>query len=223
MKKFLLLVAAMLVAGVSVQAQEVTPPAKAQIEVYNCTGYSYSLYEELEWEALVATSGNQMYIKNLFPNMQNIKWVVGTISNGKVVFTGGQVMGDQDQTLIGGDMKFEDCKLYGASEDMEPIDASLSWDETTKTLKALDYEIASWVDWEDEQGGWVLAMLDAYDGYSDPDAAFTMVGTGEIVDPVTAINDIKVEASKAYKTIENGQVVIVKDNARYNVAGQMIK
>ncbi|MCQ2287604.1 MAG: hypothetical protein MJZ74_00710 [Muribaculaceae bacterium] len=40
----------------------------------------------------------------------------------------------------------------------------------------------------------------------------------------TAINDINVEkASKAVKMIENGQVVIVKDGVKYNVAGQAIK
>ena len=39
----------------------------------------------------------------------------------------------------------------------------------------------------------------------------------------TAINDINVTATKAYKTIENGQVIIVKDNVRYNVMGQPMK
>lgn len=42
--------------------------------------------------------------------------------------------------------------------------------------------------------------------------------------PVTAINDINVEkTSKAVKMIENGQVVIVKDGVKFNVAGQAIK
>ncbi len=41
--------------------------------------------------------------------------------------------------------------------------------------------------------------------------------------PVTGINDLSVKAEKVYKTIENGQVVIVKGDARYNVAGQAIK
>ena len=42
--------------------------------------------------------------------------------------------------------------------------------------------------------------------------------------PVTAINDINVEkTSKAVKMIENGQVVIVKDGVKFNVAGQTIK
>ena len=43
-------------------------------------------------------------------------------------------------------------------------------------------------------------------------------------DPVTAVNDLHVEkASKAVKMIENGQVVIVKDGVKFNVAGQAIK
>ena len=42
--------------------------------------------------------------------------------------------------------------------------------------------------------------------------------------PQTAVNDINVAKEvKAYKAIENGQVVIVKGDAKYNVAGQMIK
>ena len=42
--------------------------------------------------------------------------------------------------------------------------------------------------------------------------------------PVTAVNDINVAKEvKAYKAIENGQVVIVKGDAKYNVAGQAIK
>lgn len=42
--------------------------------------------------------------------------------------------------------------------------------------------------------------------------------------PQTAVNDINVAKEvKAYKAIENGQVVIVKGDAKYNVAGQAIK
>ena len=39
----------------------------------------------------------------------------------------------------------------------------------------------------------------------------------------TGINDLKVEGSKAVKSIENGQLVITKDGKRYNAAGQMMK
>lgn len=42
-------------------------------------------------------------------------------------------------------------------------------------------------------------------------------------DPVIGIDDVKVNAVKSYKTIENGQIVIVKGDAKYNVMGQEIK
>jgi len=41
--------------------------------------------------------------------------------------------------------------------------------------------------------------------------------------PSTGISDLSVKAAKAYKTIENGQVVIVKGDARYNTMGQAVK
>jgi len=41
--------------------------------------------------------------------------------------------------------------------------------------------------------------------------------------PTTGISDLSVKAAKAYKTIENGQVVIVKGDARYNTMGQAVK
>lgn len=45
----------------------------------------------------------------------------------------------------------------------------------------------------------------------------------KVVSKSTGINDIKVNDGKVYKTIENGQVIIVKDGARYNTVGQSIK
>lgn len=39
----------------------------------------------------------------------------------------------------------------------------------------------------------------------------------------TGLNDIKVTTDKAYKTVEDGQVIIVKGNRRYNVMGQKVK
>lgn len=221
MKKFLLTAVIMLVGFASVNAQEVTPPAKAQIEYYDGSSYSYATFDDEEWQAQVAIAGNQMYIKNIFPNMVNTKWVVGTITGNKVVFAGGQVMGDQDQSLMGGETYFTDCMLHGVNDDFEFVDATFSWDEATKTIKATDYEVASIVNWTDEDGEPILAMNDAFDGTSDPDATFTLVGTGEIVDPTpTVINDITVKAEKAVKTLENGQVVIIKNGVRYNVMGQ---
>ena len=183
MKKSLLIAATLMVAGVSVQAQEVTPPAKAQIEVYNGSSYSYAIYEDVEWQSQIAISGNQMYVKNIFPNIQNTKWIVGTISGSKVVFERGQIVGDQDQSLMGGEEKYENCMLYGIDDDFNTTDATFSWNEATKTLKSIDYEVASCIDWQDEDGEYMLAMNDAFDGTSDSDATFTLVGTGEIVDP----------------------------------------
>ncbi|MBQ0069487.1 MAG: hypothetical protein KBT09_07010 [Bacteroidales bacterium] len=39
----------------------------------------------------------------------------------------------------------------------------------------------------------------------------------------TGINDINVNAAKVYKTIENGQVIIVRGDARFNIMGQPVK
>lgn len=39
----------------------------------------------------------------------------------------------------------------------------------------------------------------------------------------TGVNDLKVGKSDVKKVIENGQVIIVKDNARYNMMGQPVK
>ncbi len=44
-----------------------------------------------------------------------------------------------------------------------------------------------------------------------------------VKDPSTAINDINVENARVYKTIENGQVIIVNGDARYNIMGQPVK
>lgn len=39
----------------------------------------------------------------------------------------------------------------------------------------------------------------------------------------SAVNDINVNAVKTYKTIENGQVIIVKGDVKYNTMGQIVK
>lgn len=40
---------------------------------------------------------------------------------------------------------------------------------------------------------------------------------------VTGVNDITVDGTKAYKTVENGQVIIVRGDQRFNIVGQPIK
>lgn len=39
----------------------------------------------------------------------------------------------------------------------------------------------------------------------------------------SAVNDLNVNTVKTYKTIENGQVMIVKGNVKYNTMGQIVK
>jgi len=43
------------------------------------------------------------------------------------------------------------------------------------------------------------------------------------VSSTTGIDDVKVASESTYKVIENGQVIIVKGNTRYNIMGQEIK
>ncbi|MCQ2288979.1 MAG: hypothetical protein MJZ74_07755 [Muribaculaceae bacterium] len=40
---------------------------------------------------------------------------------------------------------------------------------------------------------------------------------------VTGVNDIKVNGTKVTKIVENGQVIIVKGETRFNTMGQSIK
>lgn len=74
-------------------------------------------------------------------------------------------------------------------------------------------------------GNWVTvepvddSTVNIYNYYVN---GFVAMYTFEV--PVVGVNDINVAKEvKAYKTVENGQVVIVKGDARYNVAGQAIK
>lgn len=62
---------------------------------------------------------------------------------------------------------------------------------------------------------------DGYESYTCEYAApFSQVPEVVLKSTVTGINDLKVNASKAIKVIENGQVIIIKDGVRYNVMGQ---
>ena len=40
---------------------------------------------------------------------------------------------------------------------------------------------------------------------------------------VTGVNDITVDGVKAYKVIENGQVIIVRGDQRFNIMGQPVR
>ncbi|MCQ2288208.1 MAG: hypothetical protein MJZ74_03840 [Muribaculaceae bacterium] len=97
---------------------------------------------------------------------------------------------------------------------------------------------------EENVEGLLKAVPDGFQSYPEEGLRITQSGkltvvaadelTGEVYGgseaeyvvtpaPVTGINDVNVNAAKVVKTIENGQVVIVKDNVKYNVAGQAIK
>ena len=71
----------------------------------------------------------------------------------------------------------------------------------------------------------VYSAVFTHDEYNDVEMTFS-APFGAINDvvmekkPSTGINDVKVNASKAYKTIENGEVIIVKDGVKYNIMGQ---
>ncbi len=43
------------------------------------------------------------------------------------------------------------------------------------------------------------------------------------MDTSSGVNDLNVATAKTYKTIENGQVLIVKDGVKYNTMGQIVK
>lgn len=59
-------------------------------------------------------------------------------------------------------------------------------------------------------------------GFNDVPLVFP-VAFEEVKDTPTGINDISVNSAKVVKMIENGQVVIVKGDNKFNVAGQAIK
>lgn len=45
----------------------------------------------------------------------------------------------------------------------------------------------------------------------------------EFVSPSTAVEEVKAEAGKAVKVVENGQLVIIRDGVRYNAVGAVIE
>ena len=62
---------------------------------------------------------------------------------------------------------------------------------------------------------------EGYDSYTcEYSAPFSQVPEVVLTATFTGINDLKVNASKAIKVIENGEVIIIKDGVRYNVMGQ---
>ncbi|MBQ0119904.1 MAG: carbohydrate-binding protein [Bacteroidales bacterium] len=65
-----------------------------------------------------------------------------------------------------------------------------------------------------------VVTVELLDAAGAPVVAYTVNVT---VDTTTGINDINVNSAKVVKMIENGQVVIVKGDKKFNAAGQAIK
>ncbi len=55
------------------------------------------------------------------------------------------------------------------------------------------------------------------------EAEYCVVNHITVTGGVGAVNDLNVATAKTYKTIENGQVMIVKDGVKYNTMGQIVK
>lgn len=193
----------------------VTPPADATFETYNATSFIYLIHNDDEWEATIAIKDDKMYIKNVLPYFANAKWIEGTIDNGIVTFAAGQVIGDLDLSLVGrgGTNVYPDCKYYGFNASFVREDVTFSWNATTKTLMLTNYESGAADDNCSEEEAYI-----ATDGWSDPDCVLTFVGTGVTPTGVEAVKD-----AKATKALVNGKVIVIRNGARYNVAGQIVK
>ena len=76
-----------------------------------------------------------------------------------------------------------------------------------------------------DMDGYKFINLDTEEDVAIPvgEEFYITVSVKVVPEVSTGINDLKVEGSKAVKSIENGQLVITKDGKRYNAAGQMMK
>lgn len=201
MRKFLFLTVALLTAVFSTRAAEVTPPACATYEYYTATTYLYKLCDDHEWQATIAIDGDKMYIKDVFPFLVNAKWIEGTIDNGMVTFTAGQIIGDYDDPES--ENIYTDCMYYGLNIQFEREDVTFSWDASTTTLTLTNYE-----------SGTINAshlpenrFCEVTDGTSDPSCTLTFKGTGEGPTPSTvtiSANQDPQEADAYYSTYYNG-------------------
>lgn len=113
-------------------------------------------------------------------------------------------------------------------------DPDWSWKQLTKTDIEGEYSVVGLyggigVNWNTaaSDGGstWVPVADITLEGNPQmgDECTFYLYPTPNLVkivkDASTAINDINVNSAKTYKTIENGQVIIVKDGVRYNIMG----
>ena len=138
--------------------------------------------------------------------------------------------------------KTTDCKYYDedAEENVDAITwkaavagnvvtvvgANLNKHKLTKNpieLCKINYETAADI----KAGEYVIqAQNIKYTVYNNDDfktEAAQKVCTLKVEGGESGVNDINVNAVKTYKTIENGQVIIVKGDVKYNTMGQIVK
>ena len=205
MKKFLLSFALMALASASSLFAAVTVPDGVEIETYtgSATGTKVGA---AEWDAQVAVdeANNTIYVKDMLPGFAETGkslWIKGTIDEQtqSVTFKTYQNAGYQKVK----NTTYTYCEIFGVDNN-KMVAATFSWDPETKTLASTNEKVRSYA--ED--------YMNTIEDYTD----LTLVGPTT----PTAINDVKVESAKTLKVIENGQVVIVKGNDRYNIMGQKL-
>lgn len=200
MRKFLFLTVALLTAVFSTRAAEVTPPACATYEYYTASTFLYQFCEDHEWQATIAIDGDKMYIKDVFPFLVNAKWIEGTIDNGVVTFTAGQIIGDYDDPEL--ENIYTDCMYYGLNNQFEREDVTFSWDASTTTLTLTNYESGTRNDSIPDN-----LFYEVTDGTSDPSCTLTFKGTGVAPTPSTvtiSANQDPQDADAYYSTYYNG-------------------
>lgn len=205
MKKSLLLTAVMMLCGAFVMHAAVTVPEGVEVETYtgSATG---SVRGEATWDVQVAVDETNatMYVKNMLPGMEETgksQWITGTVDveNGTVTFKTYQNAGYQKIK----NTTYTYVEVFGYSN-KKMVAATFAWDPEAKTLVSTNDEVQAYA--ED-----YYMVVEKYTG-------FKLTGPS----PITGIDAIKVGSSKTYKTIENGQIVIVKDGMRYNIMGQKL-
>lgn len=203
MKKSLLAFALMALASASSLFAAVTVPDGVEIETYtgSATGTKVGA---AEWDAQVAVdeANSTIYVKDMLPGYAETgksQWIKGTLEDGIVTFKTYQNAGYQKVK----NTTYTYCEIFGVNN-KKMVAATFSWDASTKTLTSTNEAVRSYS--ED--------YMNTIEDYTD----LVLVGPTT----PTAINDVKVEGAKTMKVIENGQLIIIKGNERYNIMGQKL-
>lgn len=120
------------------------------------------------------------------------------------------IMGHEVELEAGADFSFLNLTEEFTEEDVVVVAANANdLDVDVEVVKG-------WLEANDEY----TVVITVTNQYGDTVLSHKVYVT---VETSTGINDINVNSAKVVKMIENGQVVIVKGNKKYNVAGQAIK